>query len=188
MQTLWYAVPIVLVQSRLWSILIQTIIYYALFFSLISTFPLSLYVGPFNRVLNRFSSNSLLKETKAKKQRESFSVLHSMPHMHASLWPHILDIAGTWCQCVCALHSCTQMAILLCPHHLKEVFPQGHHLSPLTAATILEQSPALASGTTDFLADPSFSSQLPHLLSEIASVDHIHQFYSTSSLQAPHPI
>lgn len=68
----------------------------------------------------------------------------------------------------------------LSPTSHRNCFPQGHCLSPLIA-------PALASGTTDFLADPSLSDQLSHLLSEIASVDHIHQFYSIFSLQPPHP-
>ena len=61
----------------------QTIIYYALFFSLISPFSLSLYVGPFNQVLNRLSSISSLKEKNAKEQNPFLCYIpfHTCAHL-----------------------------------------------------------------------------------------------------------
>lgn len=167
MQTVWYVVPIILVESRLESVLMQTVIYYALFSSLISTFSLSLYVGPFNQVLNRFNSISFLKE-KNGEEIEPFYILHSVPHSHSK-------------SCVFTFIS---IATLLKNHqHSVPVFMHfpwsGTNCTPtrctltisqkplsLTSPnhpTFVKQFPPLASGTTNFLT----ANQLLHLLSKI---------------------
>lgn len=145
----------------------QTVIYYALFSSLISTFSLSLYMGPFNQVLNRFNSISFLKEKNGEKI-EPIYILHSVPHSHSK-------------SCVFTFIS---IATLLKNHqHSVPVFMHfpwsGTNCNPtrctltisqkplsLTSPnhpTFLKQFPPLASGTTNFLT----ANQLLHLLSKI---------------------